>query len=228
MAVWGLNTPTPITMLLCGLYFARHVRHFAIHFSRTMMPKDSSAQDYERILTASLTRAIDFIKFAEAKNAALLTFASAWALAITAITANNHSLSDVDLTTLAVGRGLFIIVILLVTWSFLPKLRPERFHRNAEKPKNLLFYGDIASFEFDTFATKLRQAYRADSDVVGGDRYLDDLAAQIWINSRIAVRKYKAFHAAAVMAFLGVIAAAAPALMAGLHWLGSRLPGTLV
>src|SRR6185503_1041630 len=132
---------------------------FASDFIRTIMPKDNSAQDYERILSASLARAIDFIKFAEAKNAALLTFASAWALAITAIIANNHALSGADLAALALGRALFIVAILLATWSFLPKLRPELFHRNSEKPKNLLFYGDIASFEFDTFATKLRQAY---------------------------------------------------------------------
>lgn len=36
---------------------------------------------YEKVLTANLQRAIDFVKFAEAKNAALLALSSAWVVA---------------------------------------------------------------------------------------------------------------------------------------------------
>lgn len=45
------------------------------------MAKNDQQEAYEKHLTATLARVIDFVKFAEAKNAALLTFSSAWTLA---------------------------------------------------------------------------------------------------------------------------------------------------
>jgi len=39
---------------------------------------DDPQEAYVLVLTETLQRAIDFLKFAEAKNAALLAFASAW------------------------------------------------------------------------------------------------------------------------------------------------------
>jgi len=36
---------------------------------------------YEKLLTANLQRAVDFVKFAETKNAALLALSSAWVVA---------------------------------------------------------------------------------------------------------------------------------------------------
>lgn len=42
------------------------------------MVKNDQQEAFEKILTSNLMRAIDFVKFAEAKNAALLTFNSAW------------------------------------------------------------------------------------------------------------------------------------------------------
>ncbi|MDR9820597.1 adenylate/guanylate cyclase domain-containing protein [Rhizobium hidalgonense] len=40
--------------------------------------KNDQQEAFERVLVTSLARVLDFLKFAEAKNAALLTFASAW------------------------------------------------------------------------------------------------------------------------------------------------------
>ena len=44
--------------------------------------KDQRREAFGGILSASLARVVDFLKFAETKNAALLTFASAWTLAL--------------------------------------------------------------------------------------------------------------------------------------------------
>jgi hypothetical protein len=43
----------------------------------------------EKTLTGTLSRTVDFLKFAETKNAALLTFASAWLLALANVLASD-------------------------------------------------------------------------------------------------------------------------------------------
>ncbi|MCP1835749.1 hypothetical protein ACVMIH_007645 [Bradyrhizobium sp. USDA 4503] len=40
--------------------------------------KDNQEKAFEKTLSTQLVRTIDFVKFAEIKNAALLTFSSAW------------------------------------------------------------------------------------------------------------------------------------------------------
>jgi hypothetical protein len=45
------------------------------------MTKGERREAFRQVLSASLARVIDFLKFAETKNAALLTFASAWTFA---------------------------------------------------------------------------------------------------------------------------------------------------
>jgi hypothetical protein len=40
--------------------------------------EDRRLEAFEKILASDLQRAIDFLKYADAKNGALLTFASAW------------------------------------------------------------------------------------------------------------------------------------------------------
>jgi hypothetical protein len=41
------------------------------------MPRDDQEEAFDKLLSAHLARTQDFVKFAEAKNAALLTFSSA-------------------------------------------------------------------------------------------------------------------------------------------------------
>ena len=180
-------------------------------------PKDNSDDMYERMLSSSLSRALDFLKFAETKNAALLTFASAWALAITNILANSQQLADMDKSALAISRGLFVIALLVCAWSFLPKLRPEMFHRDPSRPKNLLFYGDVALFGLEAFKNQFRASYFIQGNLLAGDRYIDDLAAQVWINSKIARRKLSLFNLGAIVAFFGTVVAMIPAAIGAIH-----------
>ena len=44
----------------------------------------------EKALGSTLSRTVDFLKFAETKNAALLTFASAWFLALANLIAGDR------------------------------------------------------------------------------------------------------------------------------------------
>ena len=50
-----------------------------------IMAKNDQQEAFEKLLSSVLGRVVDFLRFAEAKNAALLTFSSAWILASTTL-----------------------------------------------------------------------------------------------------------------------------------------------
>src|SRR5438270_7192185 len=60
------------------------------------------------VLSSTLPRVIEFLKFAETKNAALLTFASAWILASVNLLTREHALPEGLASALAVALPLFI------------------------------------------------------------------------------------------------------------------------
>jgi hypothetical protein len=80
-----------------------------------------NSEQLERILLASLARAIDFVKFAETKNAALLAFASAWALAVTTAL-STQPLDTITTIGLQVSRTMLVVAIVTVVLSFRPRL----------------------------------------------------------------------------------------------------------
>ena len=75
----------------------------------------------EKILSSSLSRVIDFLNFAETKNTAMLTFASAWMVLIINLVAGDRALLDGMKTALPVALALFGAAALVAIWSFLPK-----------------------------------------------------------------------------------------------------------
>jgi hypothetical protein len=57
--------------------------------------KDDQEEAFEKILSTQLGGTIDFVKFAETKNAALLTFSSAWIIGtINLLTGPNPACTD--------------------------------------------------------------------------------------------------------------------------------------
>ena len=130
-------------------------------------------------------------------------------------------MGPLDTGLLSIARCLLVAAALVAMYSFLPKLRPETFHKDPGKPKNLLFFGDIALFEFEAFRTRLRNDYRIDGNPNAGERYLDDLEAQIWINSQIARQKMVAFNYAAIASFGGIVLALFPTVVAALRLIRS-------
>jgi len=183
------------------------------------MPQQDHDREYGQLILSSLGRTIDFLKFAEAKNAASLTFASAWALGITNTLSGNRVLSSGEAQALGLSRFLFVLAIVVAAWSFLPRLRGKAFHRGAKQPPNLLYFGDIAAYELEAFKMHLDRAYRGDSPTLGTERYLDDLRAQLWINSRIAHRKFRIFGMCMLLTFAALIIAMAPAMMDAMNWI---------
>jgi hypothetical protein len=150
---------------------------------------------YEKILTTNLQRALDFLRFAEAKNAALLALASAWVVAIINLESSGKTIPP----RLALGLLLTLLLALcaglLAMLSFLPRLHLPRFlggHRAGPHPKNLLYFGDISTLPVKTLEQDLRIRYFPDSDGYK-DEYVHDLVVQLSVNSEIAMRKMRLF-----------------------------------
>jgi hypothetical protein len=66
-----------IAKLVIPKWFKRIFAEFNQLLERGIQMKEGR-EAFGDMLSAALARVVDFLKFAEAKNAALLTFASAW------------------------------------------------------------------------------------------------------------------------------------------------------
>ncbi len=143
----------------------------------------------------------DWLKFAEAKNLAALVFAGA------AIGAYVRAVDIVCLPKLTKGlvsagiAGLTLAGVIALI-SFIPTLEiPFLYAKRAPKESdNLVFYGDIAHYQPSEFLT-LTKTLIGEKDHDGID---EQYAAQIVVNARIALRKYRIFTAACWSGLVGI------------------------
>jgi hypothetical protein len=159
----------------------------------------------ENVLPSTLSRTMDFLKFAETKNAALLTFASAWLLALANVLAGDRVHSDMIRVFIAVSLFCFALAALVALVSFLPKLKLTLFHRDPGREKSLLYFGDVAEYEATAYVQRVRQRYAVDPEQPLSDAYLDDLAVQIFANSKITMRKFRFFNWGAGLVLLALL-----------------------
>jgi Family of unknown function (DUF5706) len=155
----------------------------------------NAAEAYEKILTGNLQRAVEFLKFAEAKNGALLILSSAWVFAIINLECSDKSIPSCLKTSLLVALVLSLCAALLAMISFLPRLHLPAFlggKRAGPHPKNLLYYGDICTVPIKTLEQDLRARYWPDEGYKPD--YIHDLVVQISVNSEITLRKMLLFR----------------------------------
>jgi hypothetical protein len=174
------------------------------------MAKDDQTVDFERILSSNLQRVIDFLKYAEAKNGALLTVASAWVLAIISLLSIDKPLPSGIGTIFSVTLPLFIGAGVLALLSFFPRIDLPWFlggRRAGPHPKNLLFFGDIASMTTSEYEQAARERYSPSGEQRVTDDYIHDLLVQIAVNSQITCRKLRLFaHGLRLIAIAAAIA----------------------
>lgn len=150
---------------------------------------------YEKILVADLQRAIDFLKFAEAKNATLLALSSGWILATIGLECSGRALPGLFKSAVPATLILVLCTAIVTAASFFPKLKLPRFlggKKAGPHLKNLLFFGDIANMTVKAFAQEIRTRYYPNKDG-HSEEYLHDLTVQINVNSAIALRKMTLF-----------------------------------
>ena len=99
---------------------------------------------FEKILSANLARVVDLIKFAETKNAALLTFSAFWILALINLLASGRALPDGFAGAFLIALPVFAVSAFVCVLAFLPKIDIQHRHATNEGGRNLLFFSDIA------------------------------------------------------------------------------------
>lgn len=158
----------------------------------------------ETALASTFSRTVDFLKFAETKNAALLTFASAWLLALANLIAGDRISDRASRIAIAVAILLFALATLIALYSFFPKLNLDRLFRDPNSKRSLLYFNDIAKFEATAYVQHFRERYANDPDQGISDAYLHDLAVQVSANSSITRRKFLIFNVAAAFVMLAL------------------------
>lgn len=139
-----------------------------------------------------LDRVNSWLSFGEAKNAAIIAFN----IALIAVFAQLYSNFPLLCTIL---MSLFIFSSLLSLWSFVPILTNKiEGQYNMEDDLNLVYWADIAKISTaEIYIKKTIQKYKymvTEEDAI--DSIVIDLAKEIIINSRIALRKYDLFKKA--------------------------------
>jgi hypothetical protein len=138
----------------------------------------------------------EWLKFAEAKNAALLAANSAIIFGSLKVLETSPPLPRWLLIYIYLAIVAVALAASLSLLSFLPKTRlPWLGSTKRPTPEdNLLFYGDIACYDPRSF---LEALYRqAGTNFSQPDSLEEDYAEQIIINSRIALSKFRFFSLA--------------------------------
>lgn len=184
---------------------------------------ETERQDaFEKILSANLARVVDLIKFAETKNAALLTFSAFWILALINLLASGRALPDGFPEAFLLALPVFAVSAFTCVLAFLPKIDLQHRHIANESYKNLLFFSDIAQVALADYEAAARARYFPDSQASGGtpgSAYIRDLAREVAVNARIADRKFRLFHWAARIMSLAIAVLVAPGLWHLVAWI---------
>jgi len=161
--------------------------------------KNDQEEAFEKVLSATLARVVDFLKYGEAKNALLATFSSGWVLALVGLLVSGKDVPSVFAKAAALALPTFGIATAICIYSILPKTNFSLFTRlnSTQHNPNLLFYGDIAAFDIlDDYETNVRKHYTPSAERSVADRYITDLCIQIAVNSQIVKRKFDLFNRA--------------------------------
>ena len=174
-------------------------------------------ENYEKVLTASLARVIDWLKFSETKNGVLLALASAWTLACVNVAVRKEGVPAGYEWALPLSIAIFLIAIVRLVWSFMPQISlPNFLSRSAQRYRdtNLIFYGDIAEVDIAEIGKELEGRYMPATKDSYRSEYLYDMAQQIRIISGIANTKFKAFRTAGWLCFTSIVILAWPSIKA--------------
>jgi hypothetical protein len=170
--------------------------------------KNDQDEALEKILASNLARVFDLQKFAEAKNAVLLTLCSAWLIGLLNILANERIVPWIK-TPILISSPWFVLAGLLALYSFRP--RNLWFFTDEKKElenRNLLFFVDIHATGKRDFINEAIRRYKpgADHNITQG--YIDDICTQTHINAGITNKKFKLFFGGVISFFVGCVSLA--------------------
>jgi hypothetical protein len=171
----------------------------------------------------------DWLKFAEAKNAALLAFSGTGLTATLTVLATAQGLPNSLRAGLFVSTCLLGICALLCALSFLPKTNLEKLLWIRNKPSrtsrpkavdNFYYFGDLQKYSEAELLDSLNTHYFNNSITSPYGKECSDLAAQITVNSGIASMKFQFFTYALYCLIISIIAVPILALISLLTFRG--------
>ena len=173
----------------------------------------------EERLKSFLDRVSDWLKYEEAKNAALVALNGVAVGVVLQMTTSAGTLSSYVLSGCLL---LFLISLLIGLASFYPRLDTGRLHQRAterhdatatkrkkaksEWKPNVVFFRDIAGCDEEDYLDDLRVA--ADEDPVESTRLERDYATEIIANAELTLWKIRRFKDAFRVTAIGVVALA--------------------
>ncbi len=173
------------------------------------MPKNPQQEAYEKLMSANHSRMIDFVKFAETKNAALLTFSSVWMGAIINLLRSSSELPFGYQYAFIAALPLLAVASVICLKSLLPRLL-DRILKRENDYKNLLYFEDIAKGGIKQYPVKAVNIYMPEADQSATPTYLHDLGVQTAIHASIAHRKFRMFQWAGTLVLLAFACMAVP------------------
>lgn len=171
-----------------------------------MEETSSRSVDGEKVqeqLRFTLSSVNDWLKFAEAKNAALVATNIGAAFGAFRL-ASTPNLCPLPYYYALVAGGFLLLGSGISLASFIPHLEIPALQRqrSIESQDSILFYGHIASCSSKSY---LEQLYTKNGvSLAKVDPLEKDYAEQIVVNSRIALQKYRWFNHAARLTLLAL------------------------
>lgn len=169
-----------------------------------------------------LAQANDWLKFAEAKNAALVVFNAAVLVAVVQLVFEHpptHSALKLYLASMSafIGGGMLVAL-----FSFLPKTSIPLLSA-GERPNprdNLIFFGAAKKYSTQDYLREVNARYGMEQHT--NARWEQDIAEQVVTNARIAVWKYTCFKIALWATICGLLTPIAGPLVFGLLYAWSK------
>ncbi|MBY3514207.1 hypothetical protein HFN76_18515 [Rhizobium laguerreae] len=186
------------------------------------MAKNDQQEAYEKLMSANHGRMMDFVKFAETKNAALLTFSSVWIGAIINLLKSPDDLPFGYTYAFEAALPLLAIAAVICLKSLLPRFLNQVYKR-GDDVVNLLYFGDIIKGGVKDYPDMAQKEYMPLEGESVTPTYLHDLGVQTAIQASIAHRKFKMFHWAGSLVLLAFVSMALPPIVACGRWVIARL-----
>lgn len=157
------------------------------------------------LLESTLKQVIDWLKFAEAKNGALVALGCATIFGVLRLSLS-IPIESIFITSYLASLGVFVAAAIIISLtSFIPRITPPFWIKMPEKEQadNPFFFGHACKYSKIKYL-ELFNLY-AESDSYKETKLEVALCDQIVNNSRISFIKFRIFSAAVYLFLAGVL-----------------------
>lgn len=149
----------------------------------------------------------EWLKFAEAKNAALIAFSGAGIWGVLQLLKDANRLTDYKAVLICILITLMACLIVSLSSFVARKINKDTQKQKIENSVelNLLFFGHINKLDSQDYLKALYKKYGKKEEFSSCSSYEKDLANQIVINAEIAMTKCTRFNQSITILFCGLI-----------------------